>query len=91
MKNWNTDTAAFPSTRAKRVWELSQLINYGFDGEKVSKSELIAYWPELRGIIDPEKRRLFELLLWGKHYSLPVEKTSFFRQNEIRSLPIPTT
>jgi hypothetical protein len=90
MKNWNTDTSKFSSLKQRRLWELRQLVEYGFDGESVTKEELKEYWPLLRDTIDPEKRRLFELVLWNKVYSLPLSKKYFYRQNEIQSLPIPS-
>ena len=91
MKNWNTDTSKFSTPDEKRVWELQQMIEYGFDGETVKKEEFLFYWPRLRDTINPVKRRLFELVLWNKIYSLPPSKKSFYRQNEIKQLPISST
>ena len=91
MKNWNTDVKKFTSLTEKRQWELVQMINYGFDGTKVSEAELKSNWPAIRDILDPEKRRLFEYCLWGKRYSLPISNVFFWKQNEIKKLPIHST
>lgn len=75
MKNWNTNTTKFKSPTARRLWEISQLINYGLDGEKLSEKELKEYWPELKKELDPERARMLEYIVWGKAYSLPTNKS----------------
>ena len=42
MYNWSTDEEKFKKEdpEGDRVWRLTQLINYGLDGEKLSKSEI---------------------------------------------------
>ena len=54
-----------------RLWRLTQMINYGRDGEKLDREEVKAAWPQIRDEIDPWTRRLFEFLLWENLYSLP--------------------
>jgi hypothetical protein len=90
MKNWNTNEEKFSTSEEKRLWQLQQMILYGFDGETITKEELLQHWPKLRDTIDPEKQRLFELFLWNKRYSLPISKKSFYRQHEIKKLPTPS-
>lgn len=74
MKNWNTNTTKFKSSTARRIWELSQLINYGLDGQKLSEKELKEHWPELKKELDPERARMLEYVIWDKVYSLPTSK-----------------
>lgn len=71
MKNWNTDTSKFPTRKDKKVWELVQKIEYGLDGEPLSKKDILTYWNRIKYMIAPENKRLLEFYLWGKQYSLP--------------------
>jgi len=70
MKNWNVDTSKFMSKKSKRLWELSQLVNYGLDGKKLDLSEIKDNWLELKSDLDPERARMLEYYIWGKIYSL---------------------
>lgn len=70
MKNWNTDISQFKSPQDKRLWELTQLINYGLDGGKLNENELKTRWDELKPLVDSERARMIEYLIWGKVYSL---------------------
>ncbi|MEK7119538.1 MAG: hypothetical protein AAB457_01000 [Patescibacteria group bacterium] len=74
MKNWSTDTNAFESPHKKRVWELVQGINYGFDGEEIHGEEVRRFWPEIVPHVLPESRRLWEVWLWSRIYSLPITR-----------------
>lgn len=71
MKNWNTDLSKFENKDDKKVWELVQKIEYGLDGQPISKKDVLAYWDEIKNVISIENKRLFEFLLWGRQYSLP--------------------
>ena len=71
MKNWNTDVSKFKSKKDKRIWELSQMINYGLDGEKLDENELKENWDDIKPMLDLERARMLEYLIWGKIYSLP--------------------
>ena len=71
MKNWNTDPTKFKSPKQKRLWELSQLINYGLEGKRLEAKELIENWADLKPLLDPERARMLEYILWKKLYSLP--------------------
>lgn len=73
MINWNTDEEKFKIKHPKeyKLWRLTQLINYGLDGEKLDKKEVIVAWPKIKNRLDPYKKRAMEYLIWGKLYSLP--------------------
>ena len=73
MLNWNTDEERFKKEDpgGYRLWRMTQLINYGTDGEKLNREEIKAAWPKMKENVDPYVARLFEYLLWGKLYSLP--------------------
>ena len=73
MYNWSVDEKKFKkeNPEAYQLWRLVQLINYGLDGEKLSKKEVKKAWPKIKDKLDPYARRAFEYLLWGKLYSLP--------------------
>jgi hypothetical protein len=73
MINWSTNEALFKKNDPKgyRLWRLTQLINYGLDGEKLDRQEVISVWPQIKDHLDPYKARLLEFLLWEKQYSLP--------------------
>ncbi len=63
MYNWNTDTTQLKKNPEKyTIWKLEQLINYGLDGEKISKKELLKYWDKIR--IEPQYRKFLQFLLW---------------------------
>jgi len=73
MYNWSVDEKRFKRQHPKqyKLWRLTQLINYGLDGEKLDRQEVIAAWPKIKTDLDPYARRAIEFLLWGKLYSLP--------------------
>ncbi len=73
MINWSTDEEKFKKEDPEnyRLWRLTQLINYGLDGEKLDREEVKKAWPKIKDRLDPYKARLMEFLLWGKAYSLP--------------------
>ena len=73
MYNWSVDEEKFrkESPEVYRLWRLTQLINYGLDGERLSREEVKRAWPKIKDNLDPYKRRALEYLLWGKLYSLP--------------------
>lgn len=73
MYNWSVDEKKFKKENPQeyRLWKLTQLINYGLDGEKLDKEEIREVWDNIKDNIDPYKRRALEYLIWGKLYSLP--------------------
>ena len=65
MYNWNTDARILKKNPEKyAIWKLEQLVNYGLDGEKIDRKELIEYWDKIR--IEPQYRRFLEFLLWQR-------------------------
>ena len=74
MLNWNVDEARFKKEDPEgyKLWRLTQLINYGLDGEKLKADEVKRAWPKIEEHLDPYIKRYLEYLLWGKLYSLPI-------------------
>lgn len=74
---WDYDEAELKKTEAGRIMILERLINYGptKKGEKIPLKLVKKYWHRLD--LYPEKRRLLELLIWGKYLSSPENKQSF--------------
>ena len=84
MLNWNVDEKKFreEDPEGYRLWRLTQLINYGLDGEKLDREEVKKAWPKIKDDIDPYKRRLVEFLLWKNLYSLPDNLNSWNRSKK---------
>lgn len=76
MYNWSVDEEKFKKEDPKghKLWRLTQLINYGLDGEKLNREEVKNAWPEIENRIDLEERRLLNFLLWNKVSSLPPKR-----------------
>jgi len=70
MKNWNTDTTKFKTKLSKKIWELSQKINYGLGGVALNLKEIKDNWVLLKKELDPNRARMIEYLVWGKTYLL---------------------
>ena len=69
MYNWSTDEVYFKKydPEGYKAWRLLQLVNYGLDGEKLAKKELVKYWPRIKDeIFDEDVRRYVEMILWPK-------------------------
>lgn len=66
VHNWSVDEKAFKKADPEgyKIWRIQQLINYGLDGEKLSRKEVKKYWPKL--YLDPMTKRYLEFLLWPK-------------------------
>ena len=63
MRNWSVDVSQFDKQSNEYItWRLEQLINFGLQGEKINKSELEKFLPQLT--IDPMKRSFLEFLLY---------------------------
>ena len=65
MINWSTDEEAFKKNHPKeyKLWRLTQLINYGLDGEKLSEKEVKKAWPKIKDKLDPHTVVYLEFLL----------------------------
>lgn len=65
MHNWNTDITELKKDHKKyAIWKLEQLINFGLDGERIEKKELVKYWDKIH--IDSQKRKVLAFWLWQK-------------------------
>ncbi|OGD86800.1 hypothetical protein A2164_03420 [Candidatus Curtissbacteria bacterium RBG_13_35_7] len=71
MYNWSTDENKFKKENPKeyKLWRLTQLINYGLDGEKLDRQEVIRAWPKIKNNLDPSLKNYLEFLLWHKKQS----------------------
>lgn len=67
MINWSTDEVKFKKENPKdyKLWRLTQLINYGLDGEKISLSQVKISWKVLSKKIDKETKAYLKYLIWG--------------------------
>jgi len=70
MINWNTDEKTFKKKYPKeyKLWRLTQLINYGLDGEKLDEKEVKKAWPKIKDRLDNDLRDYMSFLLWPKQY-----------------------
>lgn len=67
MYNWSVDLKELKKDKEKyKIWRLEQLINYGLNGEKISKKDLKKYWNKIN--IDKDRRRFLEMILWEKKF-----------------------
>jgi len=68
MINWSTDEKRFKKENPKeyKLWRLTQLINYGLDGEKIDKDKLVKAWPKIKDRLDYNSKIYLEYLIWGK-------------------------
>ncbi|MBF8249688.1 MAG: hypothetical protein HW400_289 [Candidatus Levybacteria bacterium] len=67
MHLWDYDRKELEKTESGRILMLERLINYGVyqsDKEKIKLSLVKKYWDKLN--LDAPRRRLFQLLVWGK-------------------------
>ncbi len=70
MINWNTDEQALKQYHPEeyKIWRVTQLINYGLEGEKLDKKFLIDNWEKIKTRIDMNKRKTLEWILWSIPY-----------------------
>ncbi len=62
MYNWSTNTSKLAKNKDKfTIWKLEQLINFGLNGELLSRLELKKFLPVLD--IDPQKKKYLQFLL----------------------------
>lgn len=66
MINWNTDEKTFRKKYPKeyKLWRLTQLINYGLDGEKLDETEVKKAWAKIKDRLDPNLKEYLYFLLW---------------------------
>ncbi len=71
------DEKELEKTEKGRIFILERKINYGPPaGEKIKLDEVKKYWDQLE--LFPLRKRLLELLIWGKYISLPNNSKSFW-------------
>lgn len=61
---WDYDRKTLEKTASGRLLILERLINYGPGKEKIKLSEVKENWDKLQLL--PTRKRLLELLIWGK-------------------------
>ncbi|MBI4098176.1 MAG: hypothetical protein HY426_04015 [Candidatus Levybacteria bacterium] len=74
---WDYDKKVLEKSEKGRILLLERMINYGPEkGEKIKLADVKKYWEKLE--LFPIRRRLMELLIWGKYKSSPENNKSFF-------------
>lgn len=64
---WDYDIKQLKKSKMGQLLILERQINYGIytsDKEKISIQEVKKNWQNLK--LEPKRKRLFELLIWGK-------------------------
>lgn len=64
---WDYNKKDLEKSEKGKILILERRINYGFylsEKVKIKLSEVKKYWNKLN--LEPSRRKLFELLLWGK-------------------------
>lgn len=71
MINWSTDEVKFKKEdpEGHKLWKLTQLINYGLDGEKLDRKEVKKAWPKIKDRLDADLRDFLYFLIWPKKLS----------------------
>lgn len=65
MYNWSVDLKNLKKhPKAAAIWKLEQAINFGLNGEKLSKSLVKKYWKQLH--LDHARKKFLKFLLWPK-------------------------
>ncbi len=65
MYNWSVDTKKLAKHKDQyTIWKLEQKINFGLNGKKINKKELVKNWLKLD--IDPDKKKYLHFLIWKK-------------------------
>ncbi len=65
---WDYDKNTLKKSKKGRLLILERMINYGPGKEKIKLSEVKKYWDKLE--LFPLRKRILELLIWGKYKSL---------------------
>ncbi len=65
MYNWSVNTKKLRQTPSQyAIWKLESLINFGLNGKKINKKNLIKNLPKLS--LDPDKKNFLNFLLGKK-------------------------
>jgi len=88
MINWSTDEKKFKKSHPKeyRLWRLTQLINYGLDGEKLDRHEVKQAWAKIKADLDPHKAVYLEYLLWDVTPSSPQFNENFWSLSKQKNI-----
>lgn len=74
---WDYNKKELEKTEQGRIKLLEREINYGPEkGKKIKLSEVKKYWDKLDLFL--LRKRLLELLIWGKYISKPKSSKSFW-------------
>ncbi|MEK7521360.1 MAG: hypothetical protein AAB599_00980 [Patescibacteria group bacterium] len=73
---WDYDRKELEKTEQGRILILERMINYGPGEEKIKLADVKKYWDRLN--LWPSRKRLMELLVWGKYISSPKSKSKFW-------------
>jgi hypothetical protein len=65
MHNWSTDTTELKKDKKQyAIWRLEQMVNFGLEGKRISREEIMKYWKNLS--LDSNKKRYLKMILWPK-------------------------
>lgn len=78
MLVWDYDKKILQKSHKGKILLLERKINYGPGKEKIKLSEVKKNWNKLQ--LFPLRKRLLELLIWGKYKSSPKNKKTLFPQ-----------
>lgn len=74
---WDYDRKELEKSESGRILILERMINYGpGKDEKIKLGLVKKYWNKLE--LFPIRKRLLELLIWGKYKSLPKNNKTFW-------------
>lgn len=92
---WDYNEKELRKTERGRIFILERMLNYGPDGKKIKLSEVKKHWQEIVPNLLTIRRRLLELLIWGKYQSSPknkkIEDIDFFSEKKFEFLGKPST
>jgi len=65
MYNWSVDTTELKNNKKQyAIWRLEQMVNFGLNGEKISREAIKKYWKILD--LDHNKKKYLKMILWPK-------------------------
>lgn len=73
---WDYDRKTLEKSEQGRILILERMINYGPGKEKIKLALVKKYWDKLD--LFPTRKRLLELLIWGKYKSSLKNNKSFW-------------
>lgn len=79
MINWAVNGSVFKKKYPTeyKLWKITQLLNYGLDGEKIDILEIKNNWGKIKQRVDQKTKVYMEYILWGKQpFSTKTKKNS---------------